>query len=71
MFVALAIVFPALLLLAILGMERVERPLEKSQVRKNDRRGDDRPGTPRRGQANTATPLAVRQTEGGTHVAGA
>ena len=28
MFVTLAIVFPALLLLGILGMERVERPLD-------------------------------------------
>jgi|GEM_PF-6096840 len=33
MFIALALVFPALLLLGVLGMERVERPLEQSRVR--------------------------------------
>lgn len=32
MFVAIALVFPVLLLLATLGMERVERPLERSRV---------------------------------------
>lgn len=33
MFVAVAIAFPVLLLLATLGMERVERPLERFAVR--------------------------------------
>jgi hypothetical protein len=33
MLVALAILFPALMLLGILGMERVERPLDQFQVR--------------------------------------
>jgi hypothetical protein len=31
-FVAIALVFPVLLLLATLGMERVERPLDRSRV---------------------------------------
>lgn len=32
MFVVIALAFPLLLLLAVLGMERVERPLERSRV---------------------------------------
>ena len=39
MFVTLAIVFPALLLLGILGMERVERPLDSQTQPLRD--GDD------------------------------
>jgi hypothetical protein len=31
-FVAIALVFPVLLLLATLGMERVERPLDRSRI---------------------------------------